>query len=300
MSPKNEPRLTKAERTVQAREAAKKIREAQQKKEKQRSWMIRGGVLLAAVAVVVVIALIMIQTSKNNEPIANSGPVPANANEFGGVTLGKDDKVIKPATTVATVDKSGITEPTAPATAIADPAKIGIKASASGEPANVVIYLDFMCPACKTFESVYGPAIDEQRRAGKINVEYRALPFLNRFSMGTNYSSRSAAASVCVASSSPENYKKYVDLLYAEAPAENSKGLDNNRLKELAKEVGVSDIGECVDSKTYRPYVQYTGALAVEAGVNATPTVFVEGKQWNSSKDKDFVSFMTTAIAAKK
>ena len=69
MSSKNEPRLSKAERTAQAREQAKVIRDAQLKKEKRNGWLIRGGVLLAAVAVIVIIALIVINTHKSNEPV---------------------------------------------------------------------------------------------------------------------------------------------------------------------------------------------------------------------------------------
>lgn len=300
MSSKNEPRLTKAERTTQAREQAKKIREAQLKKEKKRNWMIRGGVLLAAVAIVVVIALIMVQTAKNNEPVADSGPVPTNANQYGGVTLGKNAAVIAPAVAGTTVDKNNApAQPTAAATAVADPGKIGIAAAAAGKPGQVVIYLDFMCPACKNFESSYGSQIDALREEGKITVEYRALPFLDRFSSGTNYSSRSAAAAACVVNESPESYKKFVDSLYANAPEENSKGLDNAKLEQLATDAGAKSISSCVDAKTYRPFVQYTGLLASGSGVNATPTVFVQGKQWNSQTDGDFIAFLNKTIAAK-
>lgn len=298
MSSTNGPRLTKAQRTSQAREQAKKIREAQLKQEKRRSWIIRGSVLAAAVAILVVIALIVVQTAKNNEPVADAGPVPANANQYGGVTLGKNAAVIVPASTVATVDKKDApAPPTAQATAVADPGKIGIAAAAAGKPAQLVIYLDFMCPACKAFESTYGAQINTLRDEGKITVEYRALPFLDRFSAGTNYSSRAAAAAACVANESPASYKKYMDTLFDKAPEENSKGLDNATLKKLATESGSASIDSCVDAKTYRPYVQFTGDLATGSGINATPTVFVQGKQWNGQTEPDFMKFLTAGIA---
>ncbi|MEO8222380.1 MAG: DsbA family protein [Specibacter sp.] len=301
MSPKNDPRLSKAERTAQAREQAKTIRDAQLKKEKRKGWLIRGGVLAAAVAIVVIIALIVIQTNKANEPVASSGPVPANANAYGGVTVGKDGAIIAPAAAATTVDINAVGPmPTAQATAVADPAKIGIKASASGTPAQVVVFLDFMCPACNSFEKNFGPGLDTLRNEGKVTVEYRPLPFLDRFSSGTNYSSRSAAAAACVVDKSPEKYKAFVDTLYVNQPAENSKGLDNATLQKLATDAGAADISSCVGEKTFRPYVAFGGATASAAGVNATPTVFVDGQQWMPEKNNDFSAFTKTLLDAKK
>lgn len=300
MSPKNEPRLTNAQRTAQAREKAKAIRDTQLKKEKRNSWLIRGGVLLAALVVIAIIALVVINTNKANEPVAETGPVPANANVYGGVVLGKDAAVIPPTTPETSVDVSKVPPmPTAAPTSV-DSASIGIKSSASGEPAPVVVYLDFMCPACNGFEQNYGPGLDKLRSEGKVTVEYRPLPFLDRFSSGTNYSSRSAAAAACVVDKSPEKYKAYVDSLFANQPAENSKGLDNATLEKYATEAGAADISSCVAEKTFRPYVAYGGALAASAGVNATPTVFVDGKQWMPETDKDFNAFVTKVLGAKK
>ncbi|PYI65968.1 disulfide bond formation protein DsbA [Arthrobacter livingstonensis] len=301
MSPTNEPRMTKAERTAQARAKAKLIREAQLKKEKRRSWLIRGGVVAAAVAIVVIIAVIVIQTQRGNEPIASSGQVPANANSYGGVTVGKNGAIVAPTTTEKTVDVNSVpAAPSAAATSVADPGKIGIKASASGKPAQVVVYLDFMCPACNQFESTYGPGLNTLRDEGKITVEYRALPFLDRFSSGTNYSSRAAAAAACVVDQSPEKYKAFLDSLYANQPKENSSGLDNAALGKLATEAGAASITSCVDAKTYRPFVAFTGALGASAGVNATPTVFVDGQQWMPDKVNQFSTFLDTVLAAKK
>ncbi|MFQ4150318.1 thioredoxin domain-containing protein [Arthrobacter sp. LAPM80] len=293
--------MTNAERTAQAREKAKIIRDAQLKKEKRNSWLIRGGVLAAAVAIIVIIALVVINTNKANEPVAGSGPVPANANSFGGVTVGKDGAIVAPTATGKTVDiNSAPPMPTAQATAVADPSAIGIKAAGSGQPAQVVIFLDFMCPACNGFEKNYGPALDTLRNDGKITVEYRALPFLDRFSSGTNYSSRSAAAAACVVDKSPEKYKAFVDSLYANQPAENSKGLDNAKLQQLATEAGAADISSCVSNKTFRPFVAFSGALAGGSGVNATPTVFVDGQQWMPEKVQKFDEFLKTVLDAKK
>jgi protein-disulfide isomerase len=300
MSPQNEPRLTKAERTSQAREKAKIIREAQLKKEKRNSWLIRGGVLVAAVAIVVVIALIVIQTNKNNEPVASTGPVAANMNAYGGVTVGKNEAVIPPTTTAKTVDIANVgPQPTVQPTAASGLDDIGIKASAAGKPVQTVIYLDFMCPVCNSFEKTYGDKLNSLRDEGKITVEYRPLGFLDTLSSGTNYSSRAGAAAACVADTSPSSYKKYLDTLFANQPGENSKGLDNATLEKYATEVGAKDITSCVDAKTYRPFMANTTKLATAHGITGTPTVFMDGQQWQSQKES-FDAFYAKILAAKK
>ncbi|ALE04589.1 disulfide bond formation protein DsbA (plasmid) [Arthrobacter sp. ERGS1:01] len=297
MSPTNDPRPSKAERTAQAREKARLIREAQLKKEKRNSWLIRGGVLLAAVAIVVIIAIVVLQTNKNNEPVASTGPVAANMNSYGGVTVGKKDAVIPPTTTAKTVDINSVGAlPTAKPDKATGLDEIGIKATAKGQPVQTVIYLDFMCPVCNNFEKTYGDALNSLREEGKITVEYRPLGFLDTLSSGTNYSSRAGAAAACVADQSPGSYKKFLDTLYANQPAENSKGLDNATLVKYATESGAADISNCVNNKTYRPAMAYTTALATAHGITGTPTVFMDGKQWQTGTFDDFYK---AALAAK-
>ncbi len=299
MTPQNEPRLSKAERTAQAREQARRIREAHAKKEKRNGWLIRGGVLVAAIVVVVVVALLIIQGTKKPEAIADSGPVPANANIYGGVVQDKNG-VVKNA---SPGDVNKATLPAAPSAAAAnapatDLASIGIAPSAEGKPVQIVAYIDFICPACNQFETKFGPLLKQWQESGKATVEYRAAGILDQFS-STNYSSRSSAAAACVVEASPDKYSDFFTALFAQQPAENSAGLSNDQLKKIAKDVGAADIGSCVDNKTYRPYIQYSTAAAHAHGINGTPTVFVDGQQY-SDTSVGFDAFAQPIIDAKK
>ncbi|MCZ2404785.1 thioredoxin domain-containing protein [Paenarthrobacter sp. Z7-10] len=299
MSPTNEPRLTKAEKTTQARENARRIREAQAKKEKRNGWLIRGGVLVAAVAIVVVVALLLLQANRSAAPIADSGPVPAHANANGGVVLGKNNTVVAPpASTPATVNLAGVPTssptPTAAGAAVVPP---GIAASAAGKPVQIVAYVDFICPICKNFEDQNGDALAKWRDSGKATVEYRDLGFLDRSST-TNYSSRAANAAACVVNSSPEKYGDYFTKLFSVQPPENSAGLKNDELKQFATDVGAKDISTCVDEGTFRPYVKVISDEAQAYGITGTPSVFVDGKKWDGSGD--FQAFAQKIIDAKK
>ena len=301
MSPNNEPRLSKAERTAQAREQARIIRDAQLKKQKRNGWLIRGGVLVAAVAIVVIIALIVINTNKANEPVADSGPVPANMNAYGGITLGKDGAVIPPTTTEKTVDINNLGA-AAHRVSRRRPliwTKIGIKATGRRRAHPDWSFTSTSCARSATsLRRNYGAQLKALANEDKITVEYRALGFLDRFSGGTNYSSRAGAAAACVADTSPDKYQAFLDNLFANQPAENSKGLDNATLKKLATEVGAADISRCVDEKTFRPYVANTTGLASVHGVTATPTVFMDGQQW--ARPRTFDDFSARILAAKK
>ena len=294
MSPANEVRKSKAERTAEAREKARLIREAQLKKDKRNKLLIGWGIVAAVVAILVVVALVVTSSMKQNAPVADQGPTPANGNVHGGVTLLANTEVAK--LDPATVDAASVGEPPqAPPAEVVAP---GAEAEA-GKPVKVVLYIDFICPVCKNFEAQYNEQLTSLRNEGKITVEYRALGFLDSRST-TNYSSRAANAAACVVNESPEKYAEFVDALFANQPAEGGAGLSDDRLKSMASDMGV-DINSCVDEKTYRPFVKFTTKEASAIGVTGTPTVFVDGKQWGKgdSAQTPFPDFLQAAIDAK-
>ncbi len=184
---------------------------------------------------------------------------------------------------------------TAPASVVAP----GAEAEA-GKPVKVVLYVDFICPVCKNFETQYNEQLTTLRNEGKISVEYRALGFLDNRS-STNYSSRAANAAACVVNDSPEKYAEFVDSLFANQPAEGSAGLSDDKLKTMATDIGAKNIGTCIDEKTYRPFVKFTTKQAAAIGVTGTPTVFVDGQQWGkgASAQTPFPDFLQAAITAK-
>ncbi|MBT1004381.1 thioredoxin domain-containing protein [Paenarthrobacter sp. DKR-5] len=296
MSPQNDRKPTKAERTAEAREKARQIREEQKRKEKRNKLLIRSGVLVALVAVVAVIALIVTTNLRSAAPIADNGPTPANANAHGGVVLGAKNTVS--AVSASTISMSDVPtsapSPTAPGAAVVPP---GVAKSPAGKPVQIVAYVDFICPVCQRFEQQYGADLTKWRDAGQATVEYRALGFLDQNST-TKYSSRAANAAACVANSSPTKYADFFNALYAQQPAEGSAGLSNDQLKKIAADAGAGDIGSCVDSGTYRPYVKAISAEAQAYGITGTPTVFVDGQKWDGSTD--FKAFVDGIIKAKK
>ncbi|MCR1161028.1 DsbA family protein [Paenarthrobacter sp. UW852] len=291
MSPANESRLSKAERTAQAREKARAIREEQLKKEKRNKLLVGWGIVVAIVVIIAVVAFVVVGNVQNNAPIADNGPTPANGNVHGGVTLLANSEVVK--SEPASVNVADVPAPLA-----SKPATVTVPGgeAEAGKPVKVVAYIDFICPVCKRFETTYGDSLTKLRNDGKISLEYRALGFLDQQST-TNYSSRAANAAACVVNSSPEKYADFFNLLFERQPAEGSAGISDKDLKAMATEVGAANIDSCVDSKQYRPWVKVATQEAAAIGVTGTPTVFVDGKQWDGSTDLN--AEIQTAITAK-
>lgn len=145
-------------------------------------------------------------------------------------------------------------------------------------PVTVTVFEDFQCPICRTFEQNVGPTIDQLEKAGTIKVEYRTISFLDRYS-STNYSTRSLNAAACVRSQSPASYDKFHDLLFENQPPENSAGLPDSKLVDIAKEAGATNVEQCIKDQTYKDWTATVTDAASKDGVNGTPTVRVNGQE---------------------
>lgn len=149
---------------------------------------------------------------------------------------------------------------------------------------TVAVFVDFQCPVCKSFEDQFGPQLEAAAADGRITLEYHPIAILDRFSQGTDFSSRSAGAAVCVAESNPDLYLDYAKTLFANQPAENSSGLTNEQLADFATQVGAEDAVSCINDETYR---KFGVAQAKANDINGTPTVDVNGTRLNLQDSAD-------------
>ena len=235
---------SREERREAARAKAEKLRQEQAAREK-RSRNILIGALVGIVALVVVVGLVIFNESKKTLLDEFDGATPAYSNNHGGIIVGAE----------------GAGKPN-------DGAK------------NVQVYLDFMCPYCGQFEDLNAADLAELREAGEINVTYHILANLDRLSMGTAFSTRSANAAVTVASDAPEYFVPFIEGMFANQPAENTEGLSDEEIATIALEAGVPQ--EVVDTFADGTYVEWTGVASQQAqrdGVPGTPAVFLDGKQ---------------------
>ncbi len=147
-------------------------------------------------------------------------------------------------------------------------------------PVVVTLYEDFLCPACRQLEETSGAYLAELEAGTDVTVEYRPIAILDRLSAGSEYSTRSAAAAMCVAENDGDaTFRDYVAALFAAQPAEGGPGPDDAALAELATSVGAGEQATaCVDQGTFTGWVTRSTQQAQQLGVSGTPTVWVDGE----------------------
>jgi protein-disulfide isomerase len=272
-------RPSKNERREAAREKARQLREEQRRRERRNRRLLFSGIGVAAVAIVAIIAFIIFTS------IRPAGPGPANM-ASDGVKIGQNLTAVHTAAL--------------PAGSNPVPSKTN--------PANVVdikIYLDYLCPFCGQFEATNQDQIKSWVGAGSATIEIHPISILNANSQGTKYSTRAANAAACVANYSPDSFFAYNAILFKNQPKENTPGLDNAKLADLAKQANVKSsarIQSCINDGTFSSWVTdatqraLTGPLpnADVKQVKGTPTVLVNGASYTGSltSSSEFAAFV--------
>lgn len=137
----------------------------------------------------------------------------------------------------------------------------------------VDLWEDFQCPACGAFESVNGAYIEELITQKKAKVVFHILSFLGPESK--------LAANAAACSSEEGKFLQFHKYLYANQGAENSGRLSIAGLLEAGAAVGLtsSTFKDCVNAGTYNGWVDSVASDGASKSINATPTVFVNGKE---------------------
>lgn len=277
----------------QARERARQIADRQSRKAGGRPV----GLIVGIVALVLIIALIigLVVWQNNKAKIPEAGPVPASANQYGGITVTKDGI---PQNTSDVSERSVADLPPAPDTPDTSKTPPGIVSSSdaekNGKPVQLVIFQDFECVHCADFEKENGAKIKKAVDAGDVTVEYRNLNFLDK-ATPDQYSSRAANAAYLVAEQvTPDQYLDYAEEIFSH---QGSGGLSNEQIAEIANKHGADLTADQLDENTYRPMVNVTAQESLNNGIAGTPTIFIDGSRYEQG---DFGKALDDAVKAKK
>ncbi|WP_125776250.1 DsbA family protein [Antribacter gilvus] len=183
----------------------------------------------------------------------------------------------------------------------------GIAVGASGaagerteDAPRLDVYVDYMCPICGQFEQTNGASIDELRESGEVDLVIHPVAILDRVSQGTEYSTRAASAAAWVADQAPEAFEAYNDLLFANQPPENTGGLTNAQLGDLAEQAGASSdvAGGIASGEAEREFSEWVTAVTADVQTKdffgGTPTVLIDGEKF---QDWQTVGNLTQAIS---
>ncbi len=268
--PSTDPKSSKAERRDQAREQARLLREQQKKRETRNRFIAIGG-LTAAVVVLAVVAVMIFRQG--------SGGGDAALPEYDDIPLSEvtssPDVALEDGGFAVTADGVG---------------------AADDSLTRIDVYLDYMCPACGSFESTNGENLVSLASAGEATVVYHPIAILNRFSSGTGYSTRSAAAAALVAQDAPEAFAVFSEQLFESQPTEGSTGLTNAEIADIARTAGVADgvADQIADGTAVDLYGQWVTSATNEVAADenlvnpdsgnfGTPTITIDGEFWGEN-----------------
>ena len=279
----SESRPTKNEKRQEARDKARTLREAQSKKAKRNKVLVQSSLAVGIIAVIAVVTVFIISS------LRPPGPGPLNM-QSDGIKIGQ-----------------GFVAVSTPALA-AEEAPTPSAENPEGIPA-IDIFIDYSCPACAQFESVYGPLFRTWLENGTATVEYHPLAFRDAQTAGTRYATRAANSVACVAEHSPSNFFDYSDLLLASQPVPPTKyELTDDEMVELVSASGATNvelIESCIKDETFANWVSAATARAMSTGplpvrnseiplVMGTPAVLVNGKEYQPEIHGDLASFVAS------
>lgn len=157
----------------------------------------------------------------------------------------------------------------------------GVGSPNRGAP-TVEVYADFMCPYCRQFDAINGQVLDELASTGEATVVYHDVSFLDVYSNGTNYSTRAAHAAAVVADAAPEQFVAFHTALFAHMPEQNSDGLSDLEIAEIARASGVPP--EIAGTFTDGQFTDWVAVVSNQANRDlsppAVPTILINREPW--------------------
>lgn len=226
------------ERRDAAREQARKLREAQQRREKRNRVLVIAGVVVFIA--IVAAALFAIINSRNADPLEGVDSQPAGAIESGAIQLGAD----------------------------------GVGSVSEGAPV-VDVYLDYLCTHCWTFENLNEGVLEELAANGEATVNFHPIAYISGSDF--NVRGASALAEVATQSPEHfGQFNNQLFAAQPEGgatPLSNEQIAEAAREVGVPEEVI-----ETFDDVRYSDWVQGATEQARRDEIGGTPTVLIDGE----------------------
>ncbi len=140
-------------------------------------------------------------------------------------------------------------------------------------PVTLEVYADFQCPVCGQFDRGTLKQIEDKYvKTGKVKIVYNHFAFIG------DESTRAAEASECA--NAQGKFWEYADTLFNNQAGENQGAFSDANLEKFAQQVSLDmdQYRTCMQARTYLSKVQTSTQNGTARGVNATPTIFINGQ----------------------
>jgi protein-disulfide isomerase len=144
-----------------------------------------------------------------------------------------------------------------------------------GAKVTLIEFADYECPHCRRFQPVLHQVLDEFRSEVKLYFKHYPLP---------QHTNARLAAEAAVAAQKQGKFWQYQDKLW-----EKSEELTPAEIEKAAKEVGldVTKFRQDVASEPVKARVQKDRSDGQAAGIEATPTLYINGREYTDGRDTD-------------
>ncbi len=149
-------------------------------------------------------------------------------------------------------------------------------------PITLVEYGDFQCPACRTYHPIVEQVI--------ASTSLETLRFVFRhFPLTTIHANAIPAARASEAASSQGKFWEMYNLLYDKQPDWETSSDAKTIFIRYAKDLGLNEkkFLEDYDSKAVMDTINNDYKGGIKAGINSTPTFFVNGAKINNPQSYD-------------
>ncbi|NDI10600.1 MAG: protein-disulfide isomerase [Actinobacteria bacterium] len=150
-----------------------------------------------------------------------------------------------------------------------------------GAPVKLSIWEDFQCPVCGQFEVAMGSYVEELITSGEAEVAYHFASFLGAPSR------RAANAAYCAADE--DRLLDFHKALFITQPEEGSAFWNPDNSEKFAS---------CVQGDEKIDLVNAVAASMPKYGVEGTPTLFINGKEWKRTSAAFDVNEFRAAVEA--
>jgi protein-disulfide isomerase len=156
-----------------------------------------------------------------------------------------------------------------------------VNGASLGDPkakVRIDVWEDFQCPACKNYSEQIEPLVLQNYvETGKVYYNFHIFPFIDRGAVGGE-SHQAANAAMCALAQG--RFWDYHDVLFANWNGENQGAFSNERLTAFAEylSLDMTAFNACFSANTYSNNINKDYLDGQVAGVQGTPSVFVNGK----------------------
>ncbi|AOZ92364.1 DsbA family protein [Paenibacillus crassostreae] len=156
-------------------------------------------------------------------------------------------------------------------------------------PVKIVEFGDYKCPSCQYFSQQFKPQLIKDF----VDTGLASFHYMNYLVISPDGDSNTAAlAAQSVYHQNNEEFWKYYHALYDNQQDESTEWATPEYLVELARQANLNidydKLTEDIANKTYQDEVDEHIRLAGSNNVRSTPTVFINGKQFDAPSGMNY------------